>query len=100
MQLLIDDVKNFNTDIIARNFKAGMAVLRTGIVTHLYLDYDLGSNKTGADILKDGLSENIIPNKVELVSWSPPGLIHMRNILRDNHFESKNNANFERKKKR
>jgi hypothetical protein len=98
MNLLIDDCKTFpDMDIIARNYKAGIEVLRTGIVTVLHLDFDLGEEKTGADILKAGFFEVVIPNDVRLISLNPSGLEEMKAILRDNGFINKTNRNFVRK---
>ncbi len=88
MHVLIDDCKNMFVDIVARNYKAGMVVLQAGIVTHLYLDFDLGGDKTGYDLLKAGFFQNLIPDFVQLVTHNPPGRKQMANLLKEKGFTS------------
>jgi hypothetical protein len=81
MVLLVDDMRNYGADIIARTYMAGLAVLETGKITVLLLDHDLGGNLTGYDLLKD--AKNYLPSKVTLVTQNPVGLKNMQNRLLD-----------------
>lgn len=71
--LLIDDVRDLNTDIVARTFNAGVEILRSiDTITELYLDNDLGLNqKEGWEILRLAIWEHILPPKVQLVTSNP-----------------------------
>lgn len=61
MILLIDDAKDgFYVDYIARNAIAGKMLLKklSGLITELHIDFDLGTNQDGSDVLKYGLENN------------------------------------------
>lgn len=93
MKLLIDDERTYGADIVARTYKAGLAVLRTKEITHLYLDHDLGGNKTGYDLLKEALNYALLPNKITLVTANPVGLINMKAFLIDCGYKSSEHNN-------
>ena len=101
MYLLIDDVKNFHADIIARTDKAGKGVLKrlSNQITCLGIDFDLGreSKENGLDILKWALANNYLPKKVQVVSLNPPGRKAMVTFLLDNGYQTKDNTNFVRR---
>lgn len=100
MHLLIDDERTYiPADIIARNYKAGLAVLRTGVVTHLYLDHDLGDivgtlEFTGLSVLQAALPEGIVPDNVQLVTANPVGQKNMANLLEDYGYKTIDGTNF------
>lgn len=54
MKVWVDDVRPMppDFDIWLRNADAAIRTLRTGGVTHMSLDHDLGEEKTGYDIAK------------------------------------------------
>ncbi len=101
MHLLIDDERTYGADIIARNYAEGMAVLRLGIVTHLYLDHDLGDvvddqEFTGYSVLQTALPLGIVPDNVQLVTANPVGKKNMALLLGDYGYETKDGTNFVR----
>lgn len=75
MWLLIDDAKDLSCDVIARNAEAARTLL--GGVGYAFeglcLDYDLGGNETGYDILKWAIDSGTLPKKVQLVTMNPVG---------------------------
>ena len=89
MHVLIDDVKNLDADIIARNYRAGQIVLQMKIATHLYLDFDLGELKTGYTLLQFGFSYDLIPDFVQLVTHNPPGRKQMAGLLIEKGYSSR-----------
>ena len=95
MHVLIDDQKNLNTDIIARNYEAGLVLLVSNVkITHLYIDFDLGPGKTGYDLLKFGFANYLIPEFVQLVTANPVGKKQMANLLFDNGYKSKDGVDY------
>lgn len=72
--LLIDDLRDINADDIARNYADGIAFLSKNKYTHLWIDHDLGEDKTGYDIMC-WLEENQdrLPDKIICVSSNPVG---------------------------
>lgn len=90
MKLLIDDCKDFQgMNIVARDYETGMAILSQWKITELYLDFDLGGEATGLDVLKVGFVAGIIPDLVEIVSLNPVGARQMKHYLEDNGFVEK-----------
>ena len=102
MHLLIDDMRTYGADIVARTYKAGLAVLRTGVITHLLLDHDLGDiidgkEFTGYNVLQTALPEGIVPDHVQLVTANPAGRISMALLLMNYGYETKDEIHFTRK---
>lgn len=95
LHLLIDDVKNLNADIIARNYKSGVLALLYLPVTHLYIDHDLGEENSGYDILKFfKVHYHRLPNFIQLVSSNPVGKENMKNLLISMEYITKDGYNF------
>lgn len=86
MDLLIDDARTFAVDCIARNYETGVTILTTNTVGKLYLDFDLGGEKTGLDVLKAANILGILPRIIQLVTQNPVGLKQMQNFLKDNNY--------------
>ena len=72
MDLLIDDQRSF-CECIAKNYYAGMTILKNVGIDRLFIDFDLGELKTGLDVLKDSYAEGVLPDEVQLVTMNPPG---------------------------
>lgn len=70
MYLLIDDVRDFLCDAIARNSKAARELLKLKCWTELGMDNDLGSDspEEGWQILRWALKEGLAPESVQLVT--------------------------------
>jgi hypothetical protein len=53
MKVFLDDIRNPMEywDIIAKNYSSIIELLQTGKVTEISLDHDLGTEKTGYDVL-------------------------------------------------
>ena len=83
MWLLIDDVRNVNCDVIARNGPAGRKMLALGGWEALCLDHDLGDvgTETGYDVLVWALENNLVPPIVQLVTANPVGQANMARAL-------------------
>ncbi len=92
MILLVDDQRNpvplGHIDIIARTYAAGVFILSTGYITELYLDFDLGCEKTGLDILKNCFYP---PPVITLVTQNPVGLKQMDGFLSDAGYKRRYN---------
>lgn len=89
MKLVIDDFKDYGGDIIVRTPEAGKKVLKamSGIITTLYIDFDLGHSENGADVVLWALMYNCLPKVVQVVSLSPPGRERIEGILRGAGYE-------------
>ena len=97
MNLLIDDVKEGCwADIVARNARAGKAILEelSGCISYLYIDHDLGGETSGYDVVRWALARGYLPNKVQVVSLNPPGRKAIKNILLDNDYKERDNSWF------
>jgi len=87
MTLLIDDQRDLDADLIARNYNAGLLVLEWFTIDYLKLDHDLGPGKTGYDIvlkLEEWHSrgeDHELPTTVELVTDNPVGMHKMAAAL-------------------
>jgi hypothetical protein len=99
LHLLIDDVRDYEVDIIARNARAGKSCLFMD-VTHLYLDHDLGDvdEPTGYDVLVWAIESEYLPPNVFLVTANPVGRSRMEAALlnagyrKDGHWYRKADA--------
>lgn len=99
MWIIIDDKRDLNCDIIARNAKAGKEVLRrfVGQIECLCLDHDMGERElTGYDVAKWAIDEGFLPNKVQLVTSNPVGRENIANLLIANDYKRLDYSNFER----
>ncbi len=96
MWLLIDDMRNLNVDVIARNGVSGIRLLRNFKWTCLCIDHDLGdaSEMNGYEVILTAAHENCIPNQVQIVSANPVGRQNIANVLIDNGYKTKDNINF------
>ena len=81
MWLLIDDVRDLNTEVIARNAQAGMKMLALGGWECVCFDHDLAEEKTGYDVLVWAIENKMLPSKVQLVTSNPVGRANMRAAL-------------------
>ena len=91
MILLIDDVRNFNVDIVLRTAKAAIEffiVVGDNIsFEKVYLDFDLGDG-IGLDVLKQAIFNNAIIPKIILVTMNPVGRKQMNDYLLDNGYHT------------
>ena len=96
MWLLIDDKRDLNTELIARNFKVGIRLLAyfKGDIEALCIDHDLGEEKTGYDLIKWAISNNVLPNHVQIVSDNPVGVKNIGDALRSEGYNSKDYRNW------
>jgi len=85
----------------ARTNDEALKYLRTGEVEEISLDHDLGcpyteeeimadvelawyrgtSNETGLDLCRAMVRENLVPERVRIHSWNPPGAEAMAKVL-------------------
>lgn len=96
MYLLIDDTRYFYADIIARTAEAGKAILEELSVNIdcLGIDYDLGGEISGYDIVNWALARGLLPDRVEVVSMNPPGRKAIIDVLLDNGYKQEHNSIF------
>lgn len=84
--LLIDDLRNFEVDRVARTFKEGIEALKEQQWDELYLDHDLGStrpNETGYDILCWlETNQQHLPHDIVLVTANPVGAERMKVVIK------------------
>jgi len=84
--LLIDDKRDIETGLIARDYDSGIIALKTaGPFEVLYLDHDLGDedpHKTGYGIMCF-LEENpqLLPKRISLVTSNPVGRKNMLIVI-------------------
>ena len=97
MFLAIDDTKKCEwADIVARNSFAGLQVLLslTTPIDELYIDYDLGDNsKNGLYVLKHALENELLPNKIIIISMDLPGIKAIKEFLINNGYRLEENSN-------
>lgn len=98
MYLLIDDVRNINVDVIARNSTAAEHLLAMGGWTCVIFDHDLGENDiSGYDVLSKALENNWLDEveEVQLITSNPVGRERMRQALeREGGFHTSNGLIF------
>lgn len=82
--LLIDDLRTLTKPgEIARTYADGIKALQNGPWDELYLDHDLGEEKTGYDIM-NWLEANpeYLPGEIKFVTANPVGRKNMEVVLR------------------
>lgn len=88
--LLIDDLRDLEADLIARDYEQGARLLKEhwGEIDTLLLDHDLGheSAPTGYDIVKQFYQ--FLPEKVVIVSANPIGVENIGCFLKQVGYES------------
>jgi len=99
MYILIDDKKTLSADIICRNPSAARLVLWNFVTEKstyvLGIDFDLGCNETGLDILKWAWRSNLLPDYIQIVSFNPVGIKQIVDFLIcDADYETFDNINF------
>lgn len=93
MWVLIDDVRDLNCDIIARDGQAGIKVLEAfkDEIEVLILDHDLGDSIDGTYICNYMLDHKIFPPRIQLVTMNPVGRANMETILKSAGYNRKGN---------
>jgi len=87
MDLLIDDIRDFNVDVIARNGKSGKAMLLSQEWDTVYFDHDLGDRINGYELLTFALESGLLnKSRVEIVTGNPVGRKNMEAALKDSGF--------------
>lgn len=98
MWIAIDDNRDWGCDIVARNAEGGTLILSVlknlSAFEGLCLDHDLGPGKSGYDVLKWGLENDLIPKHVQLVTMNPVGRNNMALLLEEYGYESTDRTNF------
>ena len=83
--LLIDDMRSLEgMDMTSRTGEVGMSLMQQGVVTHLYMDNDLGEDvpREGIDIMKWARDNGHMPSNVTIVSANPVCRGRMEDILK------------------
>lgn len=74
LDIWVDDCKPApNGCAVARTYDIALRMLRRYEYATLYLDHDLGEERTGYDLLMVLIRENRVPPNVECISWNPVG---------------------------
>lgn len=95
MWLLIDDIRDLNTDVIARTPDSARKMLALGGWECVCFDHDLGENvETGYDLMKWALERNFLPPKVQLVTSNSVGKRNMRAALEVAGYTTTDGYNF------
>lgn len=94
MKLLIDDMRNLESDVTARTASAAKAVLCAYDWDEVILDHDLGEGDNGYDVLKFMMKAQIFPETISLVSSNPVGRQNQKNVLVANGYTTKDNSLF------
>ena len=96
MWRLIDDVRDLNCDVIARNPEAAKRCLSLRCWEVVCFDHDLGTAESGYDVLAWAIHNGHLPDKVQLVTSNPVGQANMANALKADGFQTVDGRNFER----
>jgi hypothetical protein len=99
MELLIDDVRDFG-DVIARTPAAAKMILKSfgKDFEVVHFDHDLGMcEESGYSILTWALENDLLPDKIELVTGNIVGREHMRAALENHGFKTINGRTFHKK---
>lgn len=80
MDIWVDDCKPVPDGIeaVARTYDEAIRLCRRFSYDTLYLDHDLGEERTGLDLLRQLKREGRCPPIVHCISWNPVG---RKNIL-------------------
>jgi hypothetical protein len=84
MRLYIDDIRPVPAgfDIVARDFQSAIDALKTGNITHVSFDHDLGTEESGYNIacwVEGGAAAGTLPRMTWAVhSANPPGAERIR----------------------
>lgn len=74
--VLVDDLREIKADIVLRDYQSAIDRLSKmkGLVSELYMDHDLGEDKTGYDVIRY-LTENdqLDADRIIIVSSNPVG---------------------------
>lgn len=93
MRLLIDDIRSMPDGVIARDYESGREMLTLGGWDVLFIDHDLGEDKTGYDLVTEFLENGIgLPDKVVIVSSNPVGVFNIGSALRWHGYNQLGNA--------
>ena len=95
MWLLIDDCRDLG-NLIARDGETGLTILRLlkGKLEGVMLDHDLGYGISGYQVMVTALEEDILPDRVQLVTSNPVGRIAMKQTLEANGYVCRDNVNW------
>lgn len=91
--LLIDDVRHYPVDEIARNFWDGLRALKSTAYDGLLIDYQLDmqpSIPNGLDVLKMAALHDVLPNLISVVSTHPVGRKRIAAFLDQNGYVYRN----------
>lgn len=94
MWLLIDDLRNLNTEAVARTAEAGRKLLSVGGWECVCFDHDLGGAESGYDVLVWALEHGHVPTRVQLVTDNPVGRKGMRAALEAAGYGTLDGVNF------
>ena len=90
--VLIDDIRNMDVDIICRNSRAGLRVLKelNGDFEILYIDHDLGDHDqmNGYQIIETAIYFDWLPKTVQIVSMNPVGRENISRALLNSGFKT------------
>lgn len=84
--LAIDDIRNFaDADFICRTADSGIEALLNKDWDFLYIDHDLGEEKSGYDVLVEvsEIRQHPLPKKINIVSMNPVGLEKIGALLKN-----------------
>lgn len=85
IKFLVDDIRDIEADVIARNIIGARTVYQTNDITGwtLFLDHDLGIPESGLDVIREMITLNNVPEQVVIVSSNPVGRDNIGNALMD-----------------
>lgn len=96
LSLLIDDMRNIDVDVIARNGEAGLKLLGYNIWSALYIDHDLGDGINGYQVITRMLENEkiVLPTYVMIVSSNPVGRENIGRALEYSGYTRKTPSEF------
>lgn len=71
MKLYLDDVRDLphDYDVLVRDAQTCIDLLKTGLITHVSLDHDLGTEMTGYDVAKF-LEQAAFEKRIPQLTWN------------------------------
>ncbi len=94
MWLLIDDQRDLNCQVIARDPIAAKAVLPACEWKVICYDHDLGTEESGYDVLKWAIENDYMAPQIQLVTSNPVGRENMAQLLKANGYHSVDGVRF------
>ena len=97
IKVLIDDMRELDgMNLVIRNYQSYLNTKETLLNNdfELYLDHDLGEEKSGYDVIKDLFESGIFPESIFVITMNPVGRKNIYDVLEYYHYRKSKNGNW------